>query len=298
MINQTRVLFCCAFLWLSLSAFWLHTLSARSKEAQVSAKILRLRVWLTFALTEIAVAAIGHAHVAVMAMLLLGAVSCVEVGRVSGALPHAIAGFALALSCAMAPPLQIGVATAVVASIVLLLPFQLSSAGRRMVTMLLGAYIGLAPAALFACRDRPGMLMAVLLTLTTSHLIDIASGFAGKHTNSHRPLPVLSPNKTVLGFGVGALLSIPAGLALTVSLQTLKDSSMANVIGSVPGWFKGICLGMSLWAITALGDLVGSKVKRILQVKDYSASLGPHGGFMDRLDALVPAIIAGSLLAN
>lgn len=73
---------------------------------------------------------------------------------------------------------------------------------------------------------------------------------------------------------------------------------MTNVIGAVPVWFEGICVGISLWAITALGDLVGSKVKRILEVKDYGASLGPHGGFMDRLDALVPAVVAGCLLVS
>ncbi|WP_423199772.1 phosphatidate cytidylyltransferase [Cupriavidus sp. H19C3] len=34
----------------------------------------------------------------------------------------------------------------------------------------------------------------------------------------------------------------------------------------------------------------------MLQVKDYGTCLGPHGGFMDRLDAFVPAVIAGCLV--
>jgi phosphatidate cytidylyltransferase len=134
--------------------------------------------------------------------------------------------------------------------------------------------------------------------LTTSHLIDIVSGFAGKGANTHKPLSRLSPNKTVRGFGVGAVIGAPVGLVLAVPLQALNGTLIANFLGPFPIWLEGICVGMGLWATTVLGDLVGSKVKRILQVKDYGSSLGPHGGFMDRLDAFVPAVVAGCLLVS
>lgn len=291
-MTEFQILFSCAFLWLCLSAFWLRTLVGVTTEV-AAARATRLRIWLIFALGEMAVAAAGQAALSILAMTALAVAGCVEIARVSRHSAFAAAGYMLAVPCAWLPPLLIGLALASTSVVIFLLPFKATPANRRAATLLLGFYVGLAPVTLYACRDRPGLLLAALLTLTTSHMIDIVSGFAGKRAGGRRPLARLSPNKTLRGFTVGCALAAPAGLALAVPLGALTGAAAG---GAAPRWQYGILLGIGLWAITALGDLVGSKVKRVLQVKDYGTCLGPHGGFMDRLDAFVPAVIAGCLV--
>ena len=47
-------------------------------------------------------------------------------------------------------------------------------------------------------------------------------------------------------------------------------------------------------AVTApLGDLFESALKRDLEVKDTSTLLGPHGGVLDRLDAVFFTVVVG-----
>lgn len=290
---HSQILFCSAFLWLSLSAFWLQTLGRASADG-VTSGMARLRIWLVFALGEMAVAAIGHTLLAIVALTLITIAGCVEIARVSKHAPFAVMGVLLAALSAWMPPLHLGLALVAVSVFIFVLPFKAGPVSIRAGTLLLGFYIGLAPSALISCRDRPGLLMAVLLTLTTSHVVDIAAGFVGKRSISHRPLARLSPNKTVRGFLAGFVLAILAGLALVEPLESLTNKAMA---GATPHWQVGMVLGFALWTITTLGDLVGSKVKRMLQIKDYGTLLGPHGGLLDRLDAFVPAVVAGCVVA-
>jgi phosphatidate cytidylyltransferase len=288
---DSKILFCCAFLWLSLSAFWLHTLKDTPPDISIAVKIERLRIWLLLALGEILVVIIGYVPLAILAMALFAVAGCVEIAQISRAPAFTVTGVMLAVLCSWMPPLHIGLALATVSIAIFLLPFRARPTGRRAAALLLSFYVGLAPSVLIACRERPGLLLAVLLTLTTSHMIDIVSGFAGTRIGGHRPLSRLSPNKTLWGFAVGCTLAVLAGLALTVPFWSQMEG-----VGST--WLVGIGLGISLWVITVLGDLVGSKVKRMLQVKNYGTCLGPQGGFMDRLDAFVPAVIAGCIVVS
>jgi len=46
-----------------------------------------------------------------------------------------------------------------------------------------------------------------------------------------------------------------------------------------------------------IGDLFESMVKRDLSVKDSGTAVGPHGGLLDRLDAVLFTIVAGYYLS-
>ena len=59
--------------------------------------------------------------------------------------------------------------------------------------------------------------------------------------------------------------------------------------------FQWFIIGVVVWIIGTLGDLVESKIKRVQHVKDSGSILPGHGGFLDRFDSLVmvlPFLIA------
>jgi phosphatidate cytidylyltransferase len=54
-----------------------------------------------------------------------------------------------------------------------------------------------------------------------------------------------------------------------------------------------MCIGV----IAPLGDLFASMIKRDLEVKDTGRLFGPHGGLIDRLDAVLFTVVGGYYLA-
>jgi phosphatidate cytidylyltransferase len=123
----------------------------------------------------------------------------------------------------------------------------------------------------------------VLLTIiSTIWLADSAAYFAGKQFGRHKLAPAISPGKTWEGV-YGALF------AVAIYATVLKLSGAVSTWWILPG----------LWLVTiagVYGDLFESFFKRRANLKDSGRFLPGHGGFLDRVDGVIPALPIGLCL--
>jgi phosphatidate cytidylyltransferase len=153
------------------------------------------------------------------------------------------------------------------------------------VTVLGAVWIGLPLVHAVLLRDLPEHGAALLIdVLVGTFATDTGAYATGRMFGSHRIAPDLSPNKTIEGlvggFLIGTMAFWFAGL-----YQDWLSGADALIIGAVVA------------AVGPVGDLFASMVKRDLGRKDTGKLFGPHGGLLDRLDAVFFTIVAGYYLA-
>jgi phosphatidate cytidylyltransferase len=153
------------------------------------------------------------------------------------------------------------------------------------VTLLGILWIGVPLAHAVFLRDLPDHGAALLIdVLVGTFVADTAAYATGRMFGSHKIAPNLSPNKTVEGL-VGGF-----------------------VIGTMGFWFAGLyqdwlsgvdalMIGAAVAAVAPIGDLFESMLKRDLGTKDTGTLFGPHGGLLDRLDAVFFTIVIGYYLS-
>ncbi len=153
------------------------------------------------------------------------------------------------------------------------------------VTLLGILWIGIPLAHAVLLRDLPNHGAALLVdVLVGTFVADTAAYATGRMFGSHKIAPNISPNKTIEGL-VGGF-----------------------VIGTMGFWFAGLyqdwlsgtdalLIGAAVAAIAPIGDLFESMLKRDLGTKDTGTIFGPHGGILDRLDALLFTIVVGYYLS-
>lgn len=107
--------------------------------------------------------------------------------------------------------------------------------------------------------------------------VDVTAYVSGLAWGKNPLAPKISPKKTWEGF-LGSLLGALVAGALVGTLM----------LGQ-PLWV-GLLLGTLLLGSATLGDLVESLIKRDLGIKDISSWLPGHGGFLDRLDSMLPSM--------
>lgn len=119
----------------------------------------------------------------------------------------------------------------------------------------------------------------ILLPIMIPFLTDAAAMITGMFLGKHKLVPRLSPKKTVegsLGGFVGGILPcliyglmIHQVLGLTVNYPVL---ALYGLLGA---------------AISQVGDLSFSYVKRQNKIKDYGSIFLSHGGVLDRFDSVI-----------
>jgi phosphatidate cytidylyltransferase len=180
---------------------------------------------------------------------------------------------------------------ALAASVPLLFAFAARAGYREGATVSLGVtllavvWIGVPLAHAVFLRELPDHGAALLIdVLVGTFVADTAAYATGRMFGSHKIAPNLSPNKTVEGL-IGGF-----------------------VIGTMGFWFAGLyqdwlsgvdalLIGAAVAAVAPVGDLFESLLKRDLGTKDTGTLFGPHGGLLDRLDAVFFTVVAGYYLS-
>lgn len=153
------------------------------------------------------------------------------------------------------------------------------------VTLLGVLWIGIPLTHAVFLRDLPSHGAALLIdVLVGTFVADTAAYATGRMFGSHRITPHISPNKTLEGL-IGGFLIGTMGFWFA---------------GLYQDWLSGIdalLIGAAVAAVAPIGDLFESLIKRDLGTKDTGTLFGPHGGLLDRLDAVFFTVVVGYYLS-
>lgn len=124
-----------------------------------------------------------------------------------------------------------------------------------------------------------GIIM-VWLVFLCSWGCDTCAYLTGVTCGKHKMAPVLSPKKSVEG-GIGGVV----GAVLLGALYGFIMRNQASYFTNPIQMYSIIC-GIGA-AISMVGDLAASAVKRNYGIKDYGALIPGHGGILDRFDSVI-----------
>jgi phosphatidate cytidylyltransferase len=136
-------------------------------------------------------------------------------------------------------------------------------------------YAGLPAISLIWLRSSPQWgFTAVLFVFLLVWATDTGAYIAGRVFGGPRLAPRWSPNKTWAGLVGG----VAAGMLVVAALGYMAET----------GTIGRMVIGAGVLAVVAqAGDITESALKRQHGVKDASALIPGHGGFMDRVDGLI-----------
>lgn len=117
-------------------------------------------------------------------------------------------------------------------------------------------------------------------------IADTAAYFTGRRLGRHKLAPRISPGKTWEG-AAGAVVAVVAYALLLVPLARRAGFAAEIDARAIAVW---IVLAIALVALSIVGDLHESLLKRRAGVKDSGSLLPGHGGVLDRIDALLAAM--------
>jgi len=135
------------------------------------------------------------------------------------------------------------------------------------------------------------------LVLAASAIVwiaDTAAYFSGRAFGQRKLAPEISPGKTWEGV-YGGLAGV-AVYALCL-LPFARDAGYLPDIGT-PAVVAWLGIALLVAAVSVLGDLYESLLKRHAGVKDSGTLLPGHGGVLDRVDGLVAAVPLAALAAQ
>lgn len=127
--------------------------------------------------------------------------------------------------------------------------------------------------------------LALLAVMAVAWVADIAAYFSGRAFGRRKLAPSISPGKTWEG-AAGAVLGVMAYGTLLRHYTGLE----------LPAAGLWLVLLLLVTAISIVGDLYESLLKRAAGIKDSSQILPGHGGVLDRIDSLTSTLPLAALL--
>ena len=122
---------------------------------------------------------------------------------------------------------------------------------------------------------------AIIIDILVGTFLGDTAAYLGGRLFGRRPLaPTISPHKTVEGLFCGMLIAV-----LSVFFAGLYQDWLTQG--------DALLLGVAVAILGPMGDLFESVVKRDAGTKDTGTLFGPHGGALDRLDAVIFTVVAG-----
>lgn len=140
-------------------------------------------------------------------------------------------------------------------------------------------YVAVMLSYVYQTRILPGGVFTVWLVFICSWGCDTCAYCVGMLIGKHKMAPKLSPKKSIEG-GIGGAV----GAALLGVLYALAINKWGNAGASV---IQFAIIGAVGGAISQVGDLAASAIKRNHDIKDYGKLIPGHGGILDRFDSVI-----------
>jgi phosphatidate cytidylyltransferase len=144
-------------------------------------------------------------------------------------------------------------------------------------------YLGWVGSYLLDLRQLPQGLWWWLLVLPIVWAGDTGAYSIGSVYGKHKMTPRLSPKKSWEGYFAGLFTAAIVGAFFAYAFSSEGPQPLNGLIDPLQGGLLGLFIG----ALTPLGDLGESMLKRQSGTKDSSSIFPGHGGFLDRIDAWI-----------
>lgn len=130
--------------------------------------------------------------------------------------------------------------------------------------------------------------LVLIAIMAVVWLADIAAYFSGRRFGRHKLAPAISPGKTWEGALGGTFAVVAYGFVSVSALPSSLGENRALLF----------LLLVALAAISIMGDLFESLLKRQAGLKDSSGILPGHGGVLDRIDSLTSTLPIAAIVLH
>lgn len=140
-------------------------------------------------------------------------------------------------------------------------------------------YVVMSFVAICVLRYMEAGIWNLVIMLVAAWGSDTFAYFTGMLFGRHKLIPEISPKKTVEG-AIG-------GVVCATLLMLLYGFIVGLATDFEPNYLVLAFCGFVLSAVSQVGDLIASLIKRERGVKDYGKIFPGHGGVMDRFDSIL-----------
>lgn len=129
------------------------------------------------------------------------------------------------------------------------------------------------------------------IALGGAWVTDSFAYFCGRLFGKHKLCPNISPKKTIEGSVGGSFFTVVIGIVFGYCINRFAGVEVNYIALAV------LCLICA--AVSQIGDLTASIIKREKGIKDFGNIMPGHGGFMDRFDStlfVAPAVYVFNLI--